>query len=174
MTINIKYNRVGCCILYLLLSATFYQTSAQSYGLIFSSHEVVPEKRTSLDLTGSNPICFKDSLDLSFELGFMPNYSVYFGYIFRLVNTESQNIDLIYDQKKSRFRLVFGEIFTDIDFEITDTVLTSEWSKIRFSIGANKGITCYCNNKVLKSKKIILKSLCWKFLFGACNEHNFI
>lgn len=176
MISNTKYKRIAFrfSLLYILLTGTFYQTSAQSYGLIFSSHEVVPEKRTSLDLTGNNPVCFSNKLDLSFELSFVPNYSIYFGYVFRLINTKGQNIDLIYDQKRGNFRVVFGETFTDISFEINNTVLTGEWSKIRFTIDADKGITCYCNNKTWKSKGLNLKSNCFKLLFGAINEHNFI
>ncbi|MCW3116857.1 MAG: galactose oxidase, partial [Chitinophagaceae bacterium] len=161
-------------IIYILASAVFCKADAQAYGLIFSSHEVVPEKRTSLDLTGSNPICFSGALDLSFELSFVPNYSVYFGYIFRLVNAQGQNIDLIYDQKKAAFRVVFGETFTDISFAINDNILTGEWNKIRFIIDENKGITCYINNLTWKSKKLDLKSTCFKLLFGAVNEHKFI
>ena len=176
MIFNTKYKRIAFrfSLVYLLLSGTFYQTSAQSYGLIFSSHEVVPEKRTSLDLTGNNPVCFSTRLDLSFDISFVPNYTVYFGYVFRLINTKGQNIDLIYDQKKGNFRVVFGETFTDINFEINNTILTGDWSKIRFTIDADKGITCYCNNKTWKSKGLNLKSNCFKLLFGAINEHHFI
>src|SRR5882757_4366258 len=171
-----KYKRIifRFLIIFVLLSVVFYKTSAQSYGLIFSSHEVVPEKRTSLDLTNNIPICFSDKLDLSFDIGFVPNHIVYFGYIFRLVNNKGQNIDLIYDQKKENFKIVFCETFTDIGFEIDRAVLMTEWSKLRFIIDVNKGITCYCNNKIWQTKKLNLTDNCFKVLFGASNEHNFI
>src|SRR5882724_2845898 len=109
MNADIKYKQINFrfLILFVLLSVAVYKTSAQSYGLIFSSHEVVPEKRTSLDLTNNVPICFSDKLELSFDLSFVPNYTVYFGYVFRLVNNKGQNIDLIYDQKKADFKIVF-------------------------------------------------------------------
>jgi len=176
MNADIKYKRISFrfLIISVLLSVGCYKTSAQSYGLIFSSHEVVPEKRTSLDLTNNTPVCFSDRLDLSFDLSFVPNYTTYFGYVFRLVNNKGQNIDLIYDQKKENFTIVFCETFTDISFKIDKSVLMSEWSKLRFSVDLNKGITCYYNSKIWQTKKLNLSDNCFKVLFGASNEHNFI
>ncbi|MFX9552175.1 hypothetical protein ABTO49_21565, partial [Acinetobacter baumannii] len=42
---------------------------AQSYGLGFYSHEVVQDKRTTLELTLNN-VTAKDNLDVSFDLSF--------------------------------------------------------------------------------------------------------
>ncbi|MCW3106173.1 MAG: galactose oxidase [Segetibacter sp.] len=160
-------------LIHFLIISCLKNSSAQSYGLIFSSHEVVPEQRTSLDLTGTNPICFKNSFDFSFELSFVPNYSIYFGYIFRLINEKNQNIDLIYDQQKANFRLINEEAFTDINFEIDANTLTNSWTKFNFTIDEN-GITCTIKNNRWQSKNVRLKSNCLKIFFGASNEHNFI
>lgn len=160
--------------LFALLTHCSDELHAQSYGLTFSSHEVVPEKRTSLDLTGSEPICFSQKLDLSFDLSFVPDYVTYFGYVFRLINDKEQNIDLIYDQKTKVFRLVVAETFTRINLEIDDEQLRSNWTKLRFSIDADGNISCTYNRKTLQSENTGLKSTCFKLIFGACNEHDFI
>ncbi|MBE7169575.1 MAG: hypothetical protein INR73_03250 [Williamsia sp.] len=161
-------------VLFALLNLCSDELHAQSYGLTFSSHEVVPEKRTSLDLTGSDPICFSQKLDLTFELSFVPDYITYFGYVFRLINDKGQNIDLIYDQKTKVFRLVAAETFININLEIGDEQLRNGWTKLLFSIDAAGGISCAYNGRTLRSKTPGLKSTCFKLIFGACNEHDFI
>jgi hypothetical protein len=40
----------------------------QSYGLTFSSHENVLEKRTSLDISPDDSICFSKNFDLGFDI----------------------------------------------------------------------------------------------------------
>src|ERR1700748_2698203 len=70
--------------------------NAQSYGLGFYSHEVVQDKRTTLDL-GLNNVSSKDNLEVSFDLSFIPNREVYFGYLLRLIGDDTQNIDVVYD-----------------------------------------------------------------------------
>src|SRR6266581_4916114 len=72
--------------------------NAQSYGLGFYSHEVVQDKRTTLDLSLNN-VPQKDNLEVSFDLSFIPNHEIYFGYILRLVGDDKQNIDLVYDNQ---------------------------------------------------------------------------
>lgn len=161
-------------LVFSLLAGSLQQTTAQSYGLAFSSHEVIPEQRTSLDITHSGAVCFTSHLDLSFELSFAPDFTTYFGYIFRLINDRNQNIDLIYDQHKLNFRLVNQEEFTDINFEIDPAVLFGGWTKISFTLDAAKGITCTVNNKVWRANDPGLKSKCFKIIFGTSSEHNFI
>src|SRR5688500_7596025 len=96
-------------ILCLFLSIASIPASAQSYGLGFYGHKVVQDKRTSLDLSQEKPICFDHNFELSFDLSFMPGYENYFGYIFRLIDQEKRNIDLIYDmrfQENKHFKLI--------------------------------------------------------------------
>lgn len=161
-------------VIFALLTICSDELHAQAYGLTFSSHEVVPEKRTSLDMTGNEPVCFSQKLELSFDLSFVPDYVTYFGYVFRLINDKEQNIDLIYDQKTKTFRLVVAETFTTINLEIDDDQLRSNWTKLRFSIDAAGDISCSYNRKTLQNKNTGLKSTCFKLIFGACNEHDFI
>lgn len=152
----------------------FGQTPTQAYGLQFSSHEAVPEKRTSLVLTGKEPICFSNQLDLAFDLNFLDDHITYFGYIFRLINDKGQNIDLLYDQKNSNFRVVAGENFTDISFQLNDELLKRDWNRLEFSVDASGKLTCKVGNHEWHSKGVPLKSKCFTLVFGSCNEHNFV
>lgn len=85
---------------------------AQFYGLSFYSHEVVPEKRTSLDLTTTSPLCLDKETEISFDLNFIPYQDIYFGYVFRLIFTNGQNIDLVYNQRTGKFDFLIGEGFS--------------------------------------------------------------
>ena len=169
-----KYKRVFILFLAACSFVFFNTTLAQSYGLIVSSHEAVAENRTSLELTNSGPICFDKALDFSFDFSFVPNYTTYFGYIFRLINDKNQNIDLIYNQKQGSFQIIYGETFTGINFQIDNDILQNEWIKLKFTIDAAKNITCYYGNKKLQSKQLDLQSNCFKLIFGVVNEQDFV
>src|SRR5882762_8895875 len=91
-------------------------TFAQSYGLMFNSHEVVQEKRTCLDLSPDDSLCFRKEFELGFDIRFVPGRSIYFGYILRLISANNQNIDLIYNQPLSAFKVIIGESFSGISF----------------------------------------------------------
>ncbi|HVW98245.1 MAG TPA: kelch repeat-containing protein [Mucilaginibacter sp.] len=105
---------------------------AQSYGLGFYSHEVVQDKRTSLDLSLNN-LPQKDNLELSFDLSFIPNREIYFGYILRLVSDDKQNIDLVYDNQANtkHFKIIIGERLSKISFNIGDGQLFEHWNRLR-------------------------------------------
>ena len=154
---------------------------APAYGLQFSSHEVVPEKRTSLILANNEPFCFSDQLNLSFDLSFLDDHITYFGYVFRLINDKGQNIDLLYDQKSASFRVVAGETFTDISFQLSDESLKRDWTRLEFSLDAGGQFSCKVGSprqagagRQWRSKGFPLKSRCFKLVFGSCNEHNFV
>ncbi|NOR75327.1 MAG: hypothetical protein GQ525_09225, partial [Draconibacterium sp.] len=73
--------------------------NAQTYGLRFKGHEVSLDNRTELDLTPDGFIKFKDEFEISFDYKtnrIKPGLkNVFFGYVFRIVNSEDDNIDLI-------------------------------------------------------------------------------
>ncbi len=51
----------------------------QTYGLTFSSHEAFWKKRTSLDLSPDDSLCFSRNFNLEFEIKFIPNDETYLG-----------------------------------------------------------------------------------------------
>ncbi len=90
-------------------------------GLYFSSHEVVMDKRTSLDLTPEKPFLLRNGLMLDFDASFRRDDG-YYGYIFRVIGDGETNIDLVANLASpvANFWLVVG-----------DQVLVSyEWSDI--------------------------------------------
>lgn len=143
---------------------------AQSYGLGFYSHEVVQDKRTALELN-LNKVSDKDNLELSFDLSFLPNYPVYFGYIFRLIGDDKQNIDLVYDNQANirHFKIIVGERLSKISFNIDDKLLFERWNKLRLLIDyKNNKLTVFSGNDSFSESGLHLqRSKNYKLLFGA-------
>src|SRR5476649_184853 len=105
----------------------------QSYGLAFSSHEVFQDKRTGLDLSPDKTLCFNGNFDISFDLSFIPNRSIYFGYIIRIIEDDKRNIDLVYNEQagKNHFNVIVGDRLSKIAFDISPGQLFNEWNKVR-------------------------------------------
>ncbi|WP_295717171.1 galactose oxidase [Mucilaginibacter sp.] len=144
--------------------------NAQSYGLGFYSHEVVQDKRTTLDLSLSN-VAPKDNLEVSFDLSFIPNHEIYFGYILRIVDDNKQNIDLVYDNQANtrHFKIIIGERLSKISFNIDDKLLFEHWNKLRLLIDyKNDKITVFSGRESFSELGVHLKqSRNYKLLFGA-------
>ncbi len=144
--------------------------NAQSYGLGFYSHEVVQDKRTTLDLSLNN-VSQKDNLEVSFDLSFIPNHEIYFGYILRLINDDKQNIDLVYDNQANtrHFKIIIGERLSKISFNIDDKRLFEQWNKLRIIVDyKNDKITVISGRETISESGVHLKqSKNYKLLFGA-------
>ena len=156
-------------LFFLTISCFLHQIGiCQSHGLQFSSHEVVPEKRTSLSLTSGESFCLKGDAGIGFDLTFTPNLETYFGYIVRLVTTNNQNIDIVYNQKLLNFNFVIGETFSGV-FSLDSAQLFGSWNhfEIRFN-AKSKEASFYLNNKfVCKGRANIGPETCYKVFFGA-------
>lgn len=142
----------------------------QSHGLGFSSHEVVPEKRTSLHLTPKGPVCLREQTELSFDLEFRPNMETYFGYIVRVITTDHQNIDLVYNQRLGVFHCVIGEKVTG-EFRIDTLQLYRGWNNIRIGFDPKAGEAVFYNKNtpVCRGKLAIRDNTCAHIYFGATN-----
>jgi len=78
----------------------------------------------------------------SFDINFLPRHEIYFGYVVRIIalgnNAGSpQNIDLIYNQQTSTFKVIIGESFSGISFAVDSPKLFKEWN--RFAITCDLG-----------------------------------
>ncbi|QEC80010.1 Kelch repeat-containing protein [Mucilaginibacter ginsenosidivorax] len=144
--------------------------NAQSYGLGFYSHEVVQDKRTTLDLSLSN-VSPKENLEISFDLSFMPNHEIYFGYILRIVDDHKQNIDLVYDNQANtrHFKIIIGDRLSKISFNIDDKLLFERWNKLRLLIDYKYDkITIFSGRESFSESGVHLQqSRNYKLLFGA-------
>lgn len=140
---------------------------AQSYGLAFSSHEVVQEKRTCLDLSPEDSLCFSKNFELGFDISFIPGREIYFGYVIRII-TSNQNIDLIYNQQSGAFKLIIGENFSGISFTPDSLRLLKEWQ--RFTIKCDlvsHTLRFGVNGKTIGASPIPSLGNCFRFLWGA-------
>ncbi|MES2418421.1 MAG: galactose oxidase [Bacteroidota bacterium] len=162
---------------FLLLSLFFISLQdsfSQSYGLGFYSHEVVQDKRTGLDLSPGKTLCFNGGFELSFDLNFIPKRDDYFGYIVRLVVNDEENIDLIYDKdtkEKNHFKIIVGDQFTKIAFDIPRTALFNTWNTIKMKFDYERNELLLSYGKFSQRTQISFKKgNCFKILFGA-NEY---
>jgi two-component SAPR family response regulator len=156
-----------------LFTFLFYpgKVFTQSYGLGFNSHDVVQDRRTSLDLFPEKAYCFHGDFEISFEMSFLPGQKVYFGYILRLIKDDKENIDLIYDEDASvrkHFKVVIGGNLTGIGFDLDSDNLFRKWNKcwLKFDSKNDRllfytGKTCYIQNKIGLTNKS-----CFKAYFG--------
>ncbi|WP_214227555.1 galactose oxidase [Pedobacter sp. B4-66] len=173
--LQLKTSLIGTAFLLLLLIISVPAYS-QSYGLGFAGHEVVQDKRTALDLSPEQPLCFDRSFELSFDLSFMPGYADYFGYVFRLIDQDKRNIDLIYDMRfleNKHFKLIVGDKITDIAFDIDTNRLYKNWHNLKLKFNTeHQELVMTADGKSYK-QKVSLKSNCYKVFFGANSYKDF-
>ncbi len=110
---------------------------AQPYGLQFSSHEVIPEKRTSLDITANGPLRLAAETEISFDLMFQPHKIIYFGYVMRLITASNQHIDIVYNQRSGSFNFVNGEQVAGT-LAIDTALLLNGWNRFALRINTVK------------------------------------
>jgi len=160
--------------LFFLLLIQYGNSFGQSYGLGFNSHEVVQDQRTGLDLSPGKTLCFDRNFEVVFDIAFISGTTDYFGYIARFVGDNNQNIDFIYDSKmeeKNHFKVVMGDHFPSITFNIPATVLFSKWSTIKFRFDYDKKTLVVSSGKFSAATQLTInRQTCFKILFGA-NEY---
>lgn len=72
---------------------------AQTYGLKFKNHDVVLDQRTEFDLSPNKFLSLQNEFEISFDYRIdllKPNdFSGLFGYVFRVISQENNNVDLL-------------------------------------------------------------------------------
>jgi len=149
---------------FILFSGQLY---SQSYGLQFFSHESIPEKRTSLNLTPGETLCLNEDTQISFDLKFVPDLNAYFGYVIRLITTDNQNIDIVSVDKFGNFNFVIGESFS-YSFKIDSSSLFGKWNHCEIRFDKNRQeVNFFLNNRlVTKGKLNFTNATCCKVFFG--------
>jgi DNA-binding SARP family transcriptional activator len=161
------------------------ESKGQSYGLGFLSHDVITDKRTSLDLFPGNGFATDDNFQLSFEMSFLQERTDYFGYIFRIIENNKKNIDLIFNRRDFRidapladsnhFKLIINDHLTKITFNICEQQLMNQWNKfdLKFDFKSDR-LTLTVNNKSYTENNAHLnKEGVYKFLWGVNNFLNY-
>lgn len=160
-----------------LLFTLICQIGSAQYGLEFASHNMEADKRTSLQIGANESISFQHKLSISFDLSFLPFQQDYFGYIFRLITDDGVNIDLLYDRRLDQdkhFKLVVGEDFTPVSFNITPLQLYYNWTPMRLELDADRQqVSFVCNGKRFTYPLKRRFASQFKLVFGATTIKNF-
>ena len=143
-------------------------------GLYFSSHEVIQDKRTSLNLTPFGPCKFPEGFSVEMEANFRRGDGHY-GYIFRLIGDGHTNIDLVSNlaSSSSNFWLVLKDkvLFSYKWFDVPNGGF-DRWIKIKVDIDIrNSKLTVSFNgNKQEALVPDIAKLKNFDITFGACRN----
>ena len=147
------------------------------YGLVFKGQNFKLDDRTQLNLTKNTSFNFKNNFELSFDLKFNKetNKNKLYGYVFRIINDNNNNIDLLISdiQKVKDFVVVDSD--KESTFPEANRVELNKWYHIKINISIpNNSLSVSVNNKKLK-KKTSFKSLNnLQFLFGANDVKGYI
>ncbi|RYY35166.1 MAG: galactose oxidase [Sphingobacteriaceae bacterium] len=161
-------------VVFLFLLVLAETTFAQNYGLRFLSHERHQDERTSLNLTPEKELCFNSNFDLAFDISFAANHSVYFGYIVRIIENGSRNIDLVYNTSKDHFNVIIGDSLSKINFNISRDLLYNRWNNIRIRFDVINGeLSVLHSGKTYKQKVALKKGSCYRMVFGANKSEPF-
>ncbi|MCF8392126.1 MAG: hypothetical protein K9H12_15610 [Bacteroidales bacterium] len=152
INILLKLTRHRTAIIMLLLVICSRALLAQSYGLLFSGHEVSLDQRTQLYLTPDKPLAFKSSLELSFQVKMEAEFENHFGYIFRLVLGD-KNIDMmnVLPISPYNFQMTLSGQESDHTLSIPLIMQNSEWLDFHFVVDIiNQKLTCRVNDIFLE------------------------
>lgn len=147
-------------------------------GLYFSSHEVIQDKRTSLNLTPNKSFEFANGFSLEFDANFR-NGDGYYGYIFRIICDNGINIDLVSNlaSQTSNFWLVYKDQIL-ISYKWSDLVSGgyNKWMATRMDVDIKNAKLILTINGIRQEKTIpeIAGLKNYKIVFGACRNSAFL
>ena len=154
---------------------------AQSYldeGLFFYSHEVAPEKRTSLNLTNEEPIHFKNKFSIEFEVNFRRGDG-YYGNILKIIGDDRLNIDLVanlIDEEDNFWLTVKDKVIFKYKWSDIPKGSYNKWIKFNIEIDSdNSKLTMSINqDKIVKTSKEIEGISNFNFIFGKSLINKFV
>lgn len=168
-------------VFFLLFLVSSFEVLAQNdllSGLYFSSHEVIQDKRTSLNLTPRGNLKFSDHFTLEFEASFRKGDG-YYGYIFRILGDDATNIDLVSNlaSTTSNFWLVYKEqTLLSFKWEQLPGMGYDQWVKIKFDLDIPDSRVSLSINDV-KQESAIPESInthLFDVIFGALHHPDFV
>ncbi|MCX6333330.1 MAG: hypothetical protein NT092_03400, partial [Bacteroidia bacterium] len=152
---------------------------AQTYGLKFQSHDVVLDKRTELNLTPENLLSFHNEFEISFDyniyLSKLPNNSGLFGYVFRIISLDNNNIDLLISPTPSiNLNLVIGRTDSIIHIGSISNALDG-WVnlRIKFLLNEDRLIFYTPDSFYVQDNVGFKKEDSFRIVFGANDYENF-
>lgn len=168
-------------VIYLFFFLCSLKASAQDdllSGLYFSSHEVIQDKRTSLNLTPHDKLKSSDHFSLEFEASFREGDGFY-GYIFRMLGNNAINIDLVSNlaSTTSNFWLVYKEqTLLSFKWEQLPGAGYDQWMKIRFDLDIPNSRVSLSINDVQQESNIpeSISTHLFDLIFGALHHSDFV
>lgn len=146
-------------------------------GLYFSSHEVIQDKRTSLNLTPEGVLEFSKGFSLEFDAKFRRGDG-YYGYIFRIIGDGNTNIDLVSNSVgKSNFWLVYkDQILLSYKWSDLPDADYTKWLKVRVDVDQKNSRVAVTFNGIKREAVVAGISKMQKFEigFGACKNTSFL
>lgn len=165
-------------LLLVAVALTSYGQDSLKSGLRFSSHEVIKDQRTSLNLSPQQPLTFDKGFTLEFEVNFRPGDGHY-GNIFRIIGNEEVNIDLVSNlaSPSSNFWLVLkDQILFSYTWDDIPNAAFGKWMKIRIGVDMQGGIISATLNTNHQEKKVegIHDLQDFHIQFGICKYKSFL
>ena len=149
---------------------------SQEYGLSFKGQDFLLDERTSLDITSNKPFIVKDEFALTFDLKVaLTEEKGNFGYIFRAINGDNKNIDLLLSNTETKnLIIVVGD--TETIIPVSDATFSdTKWSTIqlKFLLSKNELIFSITGSESLKKAATFKNKESYKIFFGANNYKEF-
>ena len=149
---------------------------SQEYGLSFKGQDFLLDERTSLDITSNRPLTVKDEFELTFDLKVeLLKRKGNFGYIFRAINEDNKNIDLLLSNTATKkLIIVVGD--TETIIPINDSTFSdTRWNTvhIKFSLSKNELIFSIAGSKPIKKSAVFKSKESYKIFFGANSYKEF-
>jgi hypothetical protein len=162
--------------IFLAFFALCNKSFGQNYGLKILASNFSKENNTALNLSPNNPICIEGNFEVSFEMSSLSPDN-YFGYIFRVIEDNDRNFDLIYNAAnlQSPFEIIVGDLQTKIRLNIAPENFLKQWNKItvKFDKDRDRLIVSDGHKTYVQESLGLKKESCYKLLFGANNDRKF-
>jgi two-component SAPR family response regulator len=135
LKVIIKFIASVCLVFY------FGTALTQTYGLKFNGQDVLLDKRTELNLTPKGFIEFEDEFEISFDYKITRISSSsnegFFGYIFRIMSQEDNNVDLLSTPTPEvALNLVIGKSNTNLPIDFPHEAI-NKWYRLRIKFLQN-------------------------------------
>ena len=146
-------------------------------GLYFSSHEVIQDQRTSLNLTPEKQLSFVDGFTIDFEAKFRRKDG-YYGYIFRMIGQNDVNLDLVsnFAVRKNNFSIIYkDQLVSSFGWEELNGADFDQWMTIRLEVDFHKSRLRFSMNGIVREIELdgieILQN--FNLIFGAVRSRLF-
>ena len=181
-----RYKSCGFYLPYIIYISVFFisvsNLFSQTYGLKFKGLDESLDNRTELNLTPKKYLTFENEFEISFDYKttrINPNSNVgLFGYIFRIINRDNDNVDLISSirdgDEQLNLNIVLGKSDSIAQADYPETLINN-WIKlkVKFDLTEDK-LIFYTPDSFFVLENIGFKTEDeFKILFGVNNYNEF-